>query len=330
MTAPATRHYAVHGVRVAVRSESDAVADALHARLRRFAVPADVDAGAARDVLSFDLRFGDAATALPPTPGDARPVYLPRRGSVTYSDAEDRLHLDLGDGVRAVCDLARGETHVVMPAPVGDATWLLSHPVLTLPLVEQLRRRGLHNVHAAALAVDGRALLVAGTSGAGKSTLAIALLRAGLDLLGDDMCFVSRDAGGAGARIHAFPDEVDVTDETAAMFPELRALLDAPPCAGWPKRRLLPEEVYDVRFADACRPAVIVFPRVAGTARSVLTPMARGAALRALAPDVLLTDARVAGAHLAALAALVEGSECWALATGRDLDEVPAMLAALL
>ena len=326
------RRYAFHGVRIAVRCESAAVADALHARLRCFAVAGFGDGSDGVD-LSFDFRVaGDGGYATADPADDARPVYVPRHGTVTYSDAEDRLYLDLDDRARAVCDVARGETRVetrvAARRPADDATWLLSHPVLTLPLVEQLKRRGLYSVHAAAVAVDGRALLVAGTSGAGKSTLALALLRAGLDFLGDDMCFLTDR--GDGLRVCAFPDEVDVTDETARLFPELHALLDEPRHPGWPKRRLLPEAVFDVRFVRECRPGVIVFPRVAGTERSVLTPMSPGAALVALAPNVLLTEPRAAQAHLDALAGLVEASDCYALETGRDLDALPAVLARLL
>jgi hypothetical protein len=317
------RHYGFHGVRVAVRTDDDAVAEALHARLRRFAAAANAVAD-----LSFDFCQADDGHAIDGPPADARPVYLPRHGTVTYSDVEDRLYLDLDDRVRVVCAPERGETRVAVRPPVGDATWLLSHPALTLPLIEQLRRRGLYNVHAAALAVNGRALLVAGTSGAGKSTLALALLRAGLDFMGDDMCFLA--AGGHGLRVCAFPDEIDVTDETARLFPELHALLDEAPSPGWPKRRLLPEATFDVRFVGECRPGVIVFPRVAGTARSAITPMSRGEALVALAPNVLLTEPRTAQAHLDALARLVEASECYRLETGRDLDALPAMLGRLL
>jgi hypothetical protein len=322
-TTPGTRHYDFHGVRVSVASDSAAVADAVHARLRRFA------AGAGRADLAFDFRLCETdARSLEAAAPDARPVYTPRSGTVTYSDATGRLHLDLDERVRAVCDPSAGETRVLARPPADDLTWLLSHAALTLPLVEQLKRRGLYSVHAAAAAVGGRALLVAGPSGAGKSTLALALLRAGVGFLGDDMCFLAD--GGDGLRVCAFPDEIDVTDDTAALLPELRHLLAAPAQRGWPKRRLIPESVYDVRFVAGCRPGVVVFPRVARAERSVLSPMSRGEALIALAPNVLLTEPRAAQAHLDALARLVEESDCYALATGRDLDALPDLLGALL
>ena len=52
----------------------------------------------------------------------------------------------------------------------------------------------------------------------------------------------------------------------------------------------------------------------------------RGEALLELAPNVLLTEPRSSQAHLDALAALVEASACYRLATGRDLDGAVRLL----
>lgn len=51
------------------------------------------------------------------------------------------------------------------------------------------------------------------------------LLRAGFSLLGDDTLFLSQ--GEEGMRALAFPDEIDVTDQTVGFFSELSALSDA-------------------------------------------------------------------------------------------------------
>jgi hypothetical protein len=56
-------------------------------------------------------------------------------------------------------------------------------------------------------------------------------------------------------------------------------------------------------------------------------PVGAAEALVELAPNVLLTEASSTGAHLGALATLVEQVPCYRLATGHDLDEVGHMLA---
>ncbi len=260
--------------------------------------------------------------------GPIRPVYDPPAGEVLYGDAEDRLYIDYRDRVRVLCDPGGGEVQLSLRSSEPENLWLASHPLFTLPFVEVMKRHGRYSLHAAGLCVDGRALLLAGSSGAGKSTLALALLRAGFRFLGDDMCFLA--TGAEGLRVLAFPDEIDVTDDTARLFPELSFLLAAPARPRTGKRQLLPEDVYEVEFVEECRPGVLVFPRIAHTERSTLTPMDPAEALLELAPNVLLTEPRASQAHLDALAQLVCESGCYRLDTGRDFDELPQLLGELL
>ena len=48
-------------------------------------------------------------------------------------------------------------------------------------------------IHASTVAIDGRAVLIAGPSGSGKSDLALRLLDRGFTLVSDDQTIVSRD-----------------------------------------------------------------------------------------------------------------------------------------
>jgi hypothetical protein len=261
-------------------------------------------------------------------PGQAlRPVYEPERGEVLYDDANDRLHLAF-DHIRALCDPVQGVTRVSVCGEEWADRWLLSHPVLTLPLLEMLKRRGLYNVHAAGLSRGGRGLLVAGSSGAGKTTLTIALARAGFDFLSDDMVFLSTQRGAL--RVHAFPDEVDVTDTTAQFFPELRPLLSRPRQPGWPKRSFRLETIYNTNVAWTCEPAALVFPRITRTATSRLEPIPANEALLELLPNVLLTEPRACQAHLAALAQVTSATPCYRLWTGDDFDALPDLLGDLI
>jgi len=51
------------------------------------------------------------------------------------------------------------------------------------------------NIHASAVAVEGRAVLIKGQSGQGKSALALHLLAHGAGLISDDICILSRNGG---------------------------------------------------------------------------------------------------------------------------------------
>ncbi|MBW8765712.1 MAG: hypothetical protein JF630_05565, partial [Geodermatophilales bacterium] len=96
------------------------------------------------------------------------------------------------------------------------------------------------------------------------------------------------------------------------------------------KRQVRPERAWGAGVVWRAAPALLVFPRVAGTPESTLAPMDRGEALLELAPNVLLTEPHSSQAHLDALAGLVERSECWRLATGTDLGGAVRVLTELM
>jgi hypothetical protein len=314
------------GLGIRAQANDRAVLVQLASRLRRFIAPPGEDAEDADVRFDFQQVAARQSHAIRPPSGPLRPVYDPPKGAVLYAPASDELYIDCDDRVRLLCTPRLREVRVSYRTEPHD-TWLAAHPFFTLALVEMLKRRERYSLHAAGLSIDGRGLLLAGESGAGKSTLAVGLLRAGFEFLGDDTCFLTPHMDGV--RVCAFPDEVDLTEDTIGLFAELS---DTPlPGAGHTsKRQLLPELVYAMRFADECTPRLILFPSVAHSDRSVLRPLDPTEALLRLAPNVLLTDAASSQAHLDMLAALVRQSECYALDTGRDFPRLAEELRTLL
>lgn len=328
---PAVQRYSIHGVEIAVSFGRPELAAALDARLRAFRL----EAAEVPPDLAFDYAVvaSPAEHAFDEPPARARRVYEPLVGEVLYDEHADRLLVDYEGRVRLVVEPGRGLVRCTILEPEAGSLWLLTHPLFTLPLMELLKRRGRYAVHAACVAVDGRGLLLPGTSGSGKSTLSIALARADFGFLGDDIVFLARDGAPgdtADLSVLAFPDEIDVTDQTAGFFPELRPLLDQPATPGWHKRQVWPERLWGTEIVGRCRPVALVFPRVAGRPDSALAPMDRGEALLEVATNVLLTEPAATRAHLDAVGDLVRHASCYRLETGRDLDRVPALLRGLL
>ncbi|MFN2472194.1 MAG: hypothetical protein ABR583_14645 [Gaiellaceae bacterium] len=257
-----------------------------------------------------------------------RSVYEPERGEVLFFEDEQSLYIDYDGRVRVLCEADRGNVFGSFLPSQSDQTWLLSRLLLTLPLIELLRRRQRWSVHAACVSTGCGGLLVAGTSGCGKSTLALALVRAGCDFLSDDLVFLARRNGDLNGL--AFPEPVDVTDDTIRLLPELRPLLDTPPRAGWPKRQVPVEQVYGASIERECRPLMLVIPRIGDGVGSRLQPMAMRDALLELAPNVLLTDPATSQAHLRVLAELAGGVACYRLETGSDLAAAAELLRSAL
>lgn len=276
-----------------------------------------------------ETRFEYVTTAekAPQRPsGESRPVYDPTAGEVLYFAEQDLLWIDLQGSALAACDCRRGRSHAWIADP--DNLWLASRPLLTLPLVEILKRRGVFNVHAAAVAAGGRAIMIAGPSGCGKTTLALVLSTLGLDFLGDDMTFVRLD--GPNLQVIAFPDEVDVTEQTLRLVPDLPPTPRDELEPGWPKHRLRVEEAIGATVVDQAQPGIILFPRLARQEASAVEPLSPDEALVELAPNVLLTDAVAAQAHLDALAELVAASRCYRLETGANLSAAARLIRQLV
>jgi hypothetical protein len=316
-----TARYDFHGVGIDVVDRAGACAAAIDRRLAAFSTPTRGDSQ-----LSFEYMWASASTrqsARRPA-GGGRPVYDTVLGEVLYHPGEDVLWASTHEGARMRCDCRAGTVSIVLGAPNGNADWLGSRPFLTLPLVELMKRQGFFCVHAAGLVAGDRAVVVAGPSGSGKTTLTIALLRAGFGFLSDDMVFLRRN--GRSVEVLSFPDELDVTQATARLFPELRELGDRAPEPGWAKHRVRAEEVLEVELVDEALPGLLVFPGRAPGRSSELTPLEPDHALVELAPNVLLTEPAAAQRHIDALAELVRASDCYRLRVGDDLEAIPALL----
>lgn len=109
-------------------------------------------------------------------------------------------------------------------------TYLLGQ-VLALALVKQ----GLEPLHAAVVAVDGRAVGFVARSGLGKSSLAAAFLAGGHRLLTDDILVAAPD--GKGEMVHPGPPRIKLYPESARMLFE-EPLLGSPMVPGIAKRVL--------------------------------------------------------------------------------------------
>lgn len=300
----------LHGLGVRIVCPLPDVSEAIEARLAH--LPTRPAAGC-----EITLEFVPGGRPHRP-PREARPVYESEHGIVLYAPGEDELFALYGEGVTLRCRPSLGHAEVSVPLAQADATWLLSRPMITLPLMECARRRGLHPVHAACVARDGRGVLLTGPSGAGKSTLALALVEAGFDFLSDDLVFL---AGGPKAvRALGFPDELGVSPGTASLL-RLEADIPTAPDPGWPKARIDVLDVAAPTIVPECTPHLLVVLSLEEEADRPLE-LTAGDALLELLPSVLLTHPEACSAHLAILGALADGVRSVRCAARADVSEL--------
>lgn len=318
----------LHGLGLRVRALPPVLA-ALGARLAAF--PAPRAASRWLDFEFFEEADPRSRLVVRPT-GTARRVMELAGGLVDYFEAEQLLHLDFPGRGRALVDLEARRVVATHPDLSERSVWAASHPLFTIPLAELLKREGLFMLHAAGLARGERALLITGASGAGKTTLTLALLRAGYGFLADDTVLLSARGGadGPGLRALAFPDEMDLTEQTTKFFPDLPlgGLVWTP--QGRPKQAVSAHAVFGRPPVWNCEPVALIFPQPGAAHQSRLSRLAPDEALLQVLCNVLRTRADATQAQLDALALLVNQCVCLRLETGRDFDTLPDLLGDVL
>lgn len=117
-------------------------------------------------------------------------------------------------------------------APSGRTAEIVDPDVAVVALLDLVTRQlheGLHarrilGIHAGAVEVGGRAVVMSGASGRGKSTLTLGLLRRGAGWLTDELALVAPD----DATILPFPRGLHVRPTTLDLVPELDFLRERP------------------------------------------------------------------------------------------------------
>ncbi len=212
----------------------------LHLHFARFAISADAldleplfdrlyadndlaaDARFSPAAMSFDLTVEDAASARPAAPSGVFAETNLCGGRCYYADGtftaavdgDYPLHIAY-DVETATCRARLSRRFLDHPQAVMGR---VVRPLLQSFLLPFVR---LKSLHAAAVARDGRGILLAGAAGAGKTTAAIQLTREGFTLLSDDGPLVTTTA--EGAVVLSSLDYLHATESTLALFPELRA-----------------------------------------------------------------------------------------------------------
>ena len=131
-------------------------------------------------------------------------------------------------------------------------------------------------IHAAAVGVDGRCLVLPATSGAGKSTTALTAAAHGLDFLADDLCLVAVSGPTAFA-----PFALAKLEEDAfARLPSLRSAVVST-TAG--QSMIAPPGL-----RASARVVGIAVPRITGLPETQWAPAPAHTGFHAMAPSTLI------------------------------------------
>lgn len=327
--------FSMHGVELHYQTSSPAFMAPVLAFLRHF------HADAVSGDTALKIRFEEVASRA------EVPVKISDTAKSLFSGARPSM----GDSLRSIwrCEVKQDGDRLIadfheqgllaIDGSLGVAEGYFIHPDAMHPdvctsffhyaLTELLKRKGLFTVHATALELHGRGVLIPGYSGQGKTTTFLSLLRSGFRYLSDDYPLL-RDRG-THMELLAFPMKIDVTDRTIGFFPELYTAAPGILQQGIYKKNFQAEDLYPDSIGSSCTPAMILFPHVVDMPHSSLEPLPKSRALEAIMPQGLLVyDQAVARREFQVLSRLVQQVDCYRLHFGRDILDLPKLIAPLL
>lgn len=305
----------IHNVVVEVVCDAADAEELVARRLASFPVATDAPDLTIELVTAGGTRFS--------APRGCSIVHEAESGRVQYDEAHDELWLDYGNHGSAHCAPAAASATIVVDRGLEPWEWVATRPLLTLCLVELLKRRGLFALHAAAVSLDGHGVLIAGMSGSGKSTTSTALALAGWSFLGDDIVFLRKREG---LELLAFADEIDVDAAALDRLPPLRSSVGWPMLPGYGKFQVPPEHLEGAVIAQCASPHAVVITSGFGADHELARTASEGALLE-LMPNVLMTHPTATAAQLDILGDLVTTCETYRLVLGADTSALPRVFA---
>src|SRR5579862_1451278 len=199
---------------------------------------------------------GTSRDALPPEPPWKSTDYSPLGVVESLSGDAIRFAFDVETNAFMAHDAGQHASHMWFPSIAQLPVWATAAP-FRIVMSWLCNLRGMQIVHGASVAIDGKAVLLAGKGGSGKSTTALACAMAGLGYLGDDYCAVEPSAG----KVHLIYRTAKVSRATLEMLPALQRWVTNRHQLATDKDVLFLDP-QDVRLVRSAELSAILLPRV--------------------------------------------------------------------
>jgi hypothetical protein len=267
---------------------------------------------------------GTGEDELPPNP-PWQPTDQTQFGLIGgFSDQPIRCAVDTATNSLSVYNFADDVSHTWFPSIAALSTWVTAIPFRTV-LSWHCNRHGMQLVHGAAVAVDGKAVFLAGKGGSGKTTTVLASALAGLGYIGDDYCAVEPDK----TMVHMVYRTAKVWRPTLNLLPALEPLIVNPHELP-EKKGIMFFDDKDLKLVRSAQLSAIVLPRL-GTERGTKAfPATHNDAIRAILPSTILGLLGGTSVTPRLIMQLAQSAPVFHLELGTDLDAVPDAIARLL
>jgi hypothetical protein len=214
--------------------------------------------------------------------------------------------LDLEQGQAFYC--TRHAAHI--PSDFGGS------PLLNI-LHWWMRKRGLQYVHAGAIGLPDKGVLLAGAGGSGKSTTALATLNSDLVYVSDDYCLISSDPQPYAYNIYS---SAKVHHDNLFRLPHLQAAVSNADTLETEKALIRLHQHYPHKIVPGLPICAIFLPRPTGQRETRIVPVSRTQALKAVMVSTMVQLAGSSDFAFKTLSNFVRQVPCYDLQAGTDLD----------
>ena len=313
----------IAGFRIRLRFAGRELARSLTSAVRHLSLPHAEEDDADFTVCIFD----SASTGVhPPHPLWSEEDYGDRGVVRGFNDNRYKTVFQGGSNTLSLLDMQNSLGLFWVPDIAKLPFWEFSAPLRVL-LHLWMREQGLQVIHAAAVGLQQRAVLLVGKGGAGKSTTALSCLGSKLQYLGDDYCLVG---GGSQPIVYSLYSsaKIRLDDLNRLQFSGLIPSDEVQPNQEkvvFNIHELSPEKIAISRVLQA-----ILIPRITHLNDSRLVPASSKDAHIALAPSTIFQLPDAGGVDLTRMANLVRSVDCFFLDLGTDMSQPQQCITRLL
>jgi GT2 family glycosyltransferase len=267
------------------------------------------------------------STGIAMIPAPFRPDCFTDRGDIWGFDSPRiRSAFAWSDCSLSLMDAKTGQGTFWMQTGENVTSWTKAAPLIAL-FHWLMAQRGCHVVHAAAVGTEDGGVLISGKGGVGKSTTALACLAAGMKYVADDYLVVQLDPEPRAFRLYGTA-KLEVSQlRHFSMMQSLLAKSNVPES----EKAVLHLSHSDAYSITPSLPLVAALtPRFVSQRDTAVSPATPALLLHSAAFSTMSQLPHAGRATYEFIERLMSRLPCYELLLGRDIDRIPAALAAFL
>lgn len=238
------------------------------------------------------------------------------------------FHIACGEASFAVADLRLRRAVGFVSMDLAQDTSFLRNAFIECLFYMLATHHFCTPVHSAVVAKQGRGVLLCGPSGSGKSSLAYACVKAGLQIVTDDVVHLCLDFVSTTPLLWGHPWHIRLLPDSTELFPELKGL---PAYLRSDYEWYLEVDVgtkFPGSSLTSCVPAALVFLDRTSSPTLALQKMKPSDVLERLKRDIFFTEGSVRRRHYRYLRTLAQ-TNAYVLSYGRHPSTVVETIAGL-